>query len=103
MSRQANRDERKVVARDARDVVRGGVARRHVAPLREGIYLCVQQWQCVWLVFRRSFSQLRVRLDIIRNARIKIVGKYYSCMVYKLRIIFKRTHIYVFSSGSVSG
>ena len=58
MSRQANRDERKVVARDARDVVRGGVARRHVAPLREGIYLCVQQWQCVWLVFRHSFSQL---------------------------------------------
>ena len=34
---------------------------------------------------------VRVRLTIIRNARIKNVVKYQSCMAYKLLIIFKRT------------
>ena len=34
---------------------------------------------------------VRVRLKLIRNARIKTVGNYESCMVLKLRIIFKRT------------
>ena len=36
-------------------------------------------------------TQVRVRLRIIRNARIKNVGKSEACMVYKLRILFKRT------------
>eukprot|EP01048_Picozoa_sp_COSAG05_P039901 COSAG05_NODE_20126_length_282_cov_14.031496_1_plen_67_part_10 len=35
----------------------------------------------------------RVRLKIIRNTRIKIVGKYQPCMAYELLIIFKRTRI----------
>ena len=39
----------------------------------------------------KSIFWLRVRLRIIRNARIKNVCKYESCMVSKLRIIFKRT------------
>ena len=46
------------------------------------------------LMIARSACQpeaLRVRLKIIRNARIKIVGKYQPCMGYKLLIIFKRT------------
>ena len=34
---------------------------------------------------------VRVRLQIIRNARIKTVGKYQSCMVVKLQMILKRT------------
>ena len=33
----------------------------------------------------------RVRLHIIRNVRIKNVGKYQSCMFSKLRIICKQT------------
>ena len=34
---------------------------------------------------------VRVRFHIIRNARIENVGKYQSCMVSKLRIIWKQT------------
>ena len=34
---------------------------------------------------------LRVRFHIIRNACIENVGKYQSCMVSKLRIIWKQT------------
>ena len=33
---------------------------------------------------------IRVRLNIIRNELIKNVGKFQSCMISKLRIIFKR-------------
>ena len=36
-------------------------------------------------------DQLRVRFHIIRNARIENVGKSQSCMVSKLRIIWKQT------------
>ena len=34
---------------------------------------------------------VRVRFHIIRYARIENVGKYQSCMVSKLRIIWKQT------------
>ena len=34
---------------------------------------------------------VRVRFHIIRNALIENVGKYQSCMVSKLRIIWKQT------------
>ena len=34
---------------------------------------------------------LRVRFHIIRNACIENVGKYQSCMVSNLRIIWKQT------------
>ena len=34
---------------------------------------------------------MRARLKIIRNARIKNLGKYQSCMAYTLLFIFKRT------------
>ena len=34
---------------------------------------------------------LRVRFHIIRNERIENVGKYQSCMVSKVRIIWKQT------------
>ena len=34
---------------------------------------------------------IRVRFHIIRNARIENVGKYQSCMVSKVRIIWKQT------------
>ena len=36
-------------------------------------------------------SGLRVRFHIIRNARIENLGKSQSCMVSKLRIIWKQT------------
>ena len=36
-------------------------------------------------------AELRVRFHIIRSARIENVGKYQSCMVSKLRIIWKQT------------
>ena len=39
-------------------------------------------------------SGVRVRFHIIRNARIENVGKSQSCMVSKLRIIWKRTRRY---------
>ena len=38
-----------------------------------------------------SSSTVRVRFHIIRNARIENVGKSQSCMVSKLRIIWKQT------------
>ena len=38
-------------------------------------------------------SDIRVRFHIICIARTKNVGKYQSCMVYNLRIIWKRTRI----------
>ena len=38
-----------------------------------------------------QFQQLRVRFHIIRNACIENVGKSQSCMVSKLRIIWKQT------------
>ena len=41
---------------------------------------------------------LRVRFHIIRNARIENVGKYQSCMVSKLRIIWKQTVPHVLDS-----
>ena len=40
----------------------------------------------------REEARLRVRFHIIRNARIENVGKSQSCMVSKLRIIWKQTH-----------
>ena len=36
-------------------------------------------------------KKVRVRFHIIRNARIYNVGKFQSCMVSKLRIIWKQT------------
>ena len=36
-------------------------------------------------------TEVRVRFHIIRNARIENVGKSQSCMVSKLRIIWKQT------------
>ena len=36
-------------------------------------------------------QKIRVRFHIFRNARIKTVCKYQSCMVSKLRIIWKQT------------
>ena len=36
-------------------------------------------------------KRLRVRFHIIRNGRIENVGKYQSCMFFKLRIIWKQT------------
>ena len=42
---------------------------------------------------------VRVRLKIIRNELIKNVGKFQSCMVSKLRIIFKR----IVQSGEIRG
>ena len=39
--------------------------------------------------------RLRVRFHIIRNARIENVGKSQSCMVSKLRIIWKQTVVAV--------
>ena len=42
-------------------------------------------------VRRVSHTTLRVHFHIIRNARIENVGKYQSCMVSKLRIIWKQT------------
>ena len=38
-----------------------------------------------------TFCGVRVRFHIIRNARIENVGKSQSCMVSKLRIIWKQT------------
>ena len=38
-----------------------------------------------------TFTNVRVRLHIIRNACIENVGKSQSCMVSKLRIIWKQT------------
>ena len=43
------------------------------------------------LPLRFPWAQLRVRFHIIRNARIENVGKFQSCMVSKLRIIWKQT------------
>ena len=46
-------------------------------------------------------SAVRVRFHIIRNACIQTVGNYQSCMVSKLRIIWKQTvETAVFASGS---
>ena len=36
-------------------------------------------------------QKIRVRFNIIRNARISNVGNYQSCMVSELRIIWKQT------------
>ena len=41
-----------------------------------------------------QLDQSTVRLKIIGNEIIKNVGKYQSCMVSKLPIIFKRTRKY---------
>ena len=43
------------------------------------------------MTLRRRPARLRVRFQIIRNARTSNVGKSQSCMVSKLRIIWKRT------------
>ena len=40
---------------------------------------------------RASLARVRVRFHIIRNARIENVGKSQSCMVSKVRIIWKQT------------
>ena len=40
---------------------------------------------------KQEARRLRVRFHIIRNARIENVGKSQSCMVSKLRIIWKQT------------
>ena len=42
---------------------------------------------CVWDVL----GNLRVRFHIIRNARIENVGTSQSCMVSKVRIVWKQT------------
>ena len=42
---------------------------------------------------QQSTQRLRVRFHIIRNARIEYVGESQSCMVSKLRIIWKRTRM----------
>ena len=44
-------------------------------------------------------SLVRVRLKIIRNELIKTVCKCQSCMVSKLRIIFKRTRMHFLRNG----
>ena len=36
-------------------------------------------------------EEIRVRFHIIRNARIEYVGTYQSCMVSKVRIVWKQT------------
>ena len=41
--------------------------------------------------FAHKTAMVRVRFHIIRNARIENVGKSQSCMVSKLRIIWKQT------------
>ena len=43
---------------------------------------------------RRLRTAVRVRFQIIRNERVENVGKSQSCMVYKLRIIWKQTVSY---------
>ena len=43
------------------------------------------------LLASRINRELRVRFHIIRNGRIENVGKYQSCMFFKLRIIWKQT------------
>ena len=45
---------------------------------------------CQSSIPRPSIAQVRVRFQIIRNARIENVFKSQSCMFSKLRIIFKR-------------
>ena len=40
-------------------------------------------------------ERLRVRLKIIGNARIENIGTSKLCVVYQLRMIFKRTRTYV--------
>ena len=44
-------------------------------------------------IVRLSNTAVRVRLKIIRNARIKNVCQSDSCVVYQLQKIFKRTRI----------
>ena len=59
--------------------------------------------QSLYLNSQLSVRQLlRVRLKIIRNARIENVGKYQSCMVSKLRIICKQTVLGLWSGGGQS-
>ena len=47
-----------------------------------------------------ALLDLRVRFQIIRNARIENVCKYQSCMVSKLRIIWKHIVGLVLHEGS---
>ena len=51
-------------------------------------------------VLRLFTHVLRVRFQIIRNARSENVGKYQSCMISKFRIIWNRTrtHGYIHTS-----
>ena len=46
---------------------------------------------------------LRVRFQIIGNARIENVGKYQSCIVSKLPMIWKQTVISVMGHNAVEG
>ena len=49
---------------------------------------------------RGAAAEVRVRVHIIGNAHIENVGKYQSCMVSKVRIIWKQT---VDESGELVG
>ena len=53
------------------------------AAVRGGDYSCDSE--------EERAEELRVCFQIIRNARIENVGKFQSCMVSKLRIIWKQT------------
>ena len=50
-----------------------------------------EQRQTIAVSYLELGLQLRVRFQIIRNARIENVGTYQSCMVSKSRIIWKQT------------
>ena len=41
-------------------------------------------------------ANIRVRFHIFGNTRIEIVVKYQLCMVFKLRIIWKRPELYIY-------
>ena len=54
-------------------------------------------------LWRKPAARVRVRFHIIRNARIKTVCKYQSCMVSKLRIIWKQTVLTCSGADSETG
>ena len=55
----------------------------HLVAIDQNIYWEQQSEQ----VFRAAqLEWLRVRSDVIRNARIETVGKYQSCMFFKVRL-----------------
>ena len=71
-------------------------ARARTVPQKKPV--CCPHRRCLWTArprwARRTHERpldLRVRFHIIRNARIENVGKSQSCMVSKLRLIWKQT------------